>query len=248
MKRIATIFLIIAASLMMAAPSAFAIAWEGLNWTIRGAANSATLTPEGYLSITVLGGNSGDPEPDNWAVYAKPTGAMWMQFTFTDPGGDCSPRAYSSGHIVGGGEMLMQGGALAPYYTPTYTNMNVWTNDWVFNDWNIPYTNRPVGDHTFKVGLGPNGEVDFFYDGSLVEAYRIGQTYGGQTFNWKSDYLNIAYLGVDTASGTSGTIIYKDFQWGTEYTPVPLPPSVLLLGSGLLGMGLLGWRRKTKLI
>jgi hypothetical protein len=26
--------------------------------------------------------------------------------------------------------------------------------------------------------------------------------------------------------------------------PVPLPPSVLLLGSGLLGLGLLGWRRR----
>jgi hypothetical protein len=27
-------------------------------------------------------------------------------------------------------------------------------------------------------------------------------------------------------------------------TPVPLPPSALLLGSGLIGLGLLGWRRK----
>jgi hypothetical protein len=26
--------------------------------------------------------------------------------------------------------------------------------------------------------------------------------------------------------------------------PTPLPPSVLLLASGLLGMGLLGWRRR----
>jgi len=29
-----------------------------------------------------------------------------------------------------------------------------------------------------------------------------------------------------------------------DYTPVPLPPSALLLGSGLLGLGALGWRRR----
>jgi hypothetical protein len=31
---------------------------------------------------------------------------------------------------------------------------------------------------------------------------------------------NSAYLGVDTASGSNATIIFKDFQWGTSYTPV----------------------------
>jgi hypothetical protein len=30
----------------------------------------------------------------------------------------------------------------------------------------------------------------------------------------------------------------------TQYFPTPLPPSVLLLGSGLLSLGFLGWRRK----
>ncbi len=248
MKRIVIIGFIIAALLATAAPGAFAdtVTWKDLTWTIRGVANSAVVNEDGSLAISVVGGSSGNPSPDNWAVYTKPSGAMWMQFTFTDPGGDYSPRAYSSGHIVGGGEMLMQGGALAPDFTPTYTNMHVWTTDWVFGDWNMPYVNRPAGDHTFKVGLGSNGEVDFFYDGSLVEAYRIGQTYGGQTFNWKSDYLNIAYLGVDTALGASGTIIYKDFQWGTEYQPVPLPGTLLLLGSGLTRLVL--WRRRKAVV
>jgi hypothetical protein len=34
--------------------------------------------------------------------------------------------------------------------------------------------------------------------------------------------------------------------WGTEHTQVPIPPSVLLMGSGLLGLGLVGWRRQKK--
>lgn len=29
-----------------------------------------------------------------------------------------------------------------------------------------------------------------------------------------------------------------------DFTPTPLPPSLLLLGSGIMGLGLLGWRRR----
>ncbi len=255
MKRILTIGFIIAALLATAAPGAFAttVDWKGLTWTIRGAANSAVVDG-GYLAISVVGGSSGDPSPDNWAVYAKPAGAMWMEFTFTDPGGASSPRAYASGHIVGGGEMLMQGGVRAPTFPTTYTNMNVALSDtnWPLNNWNQPYLGRPLADHTFKVGLGSNGEVDFFYDGNLVEAYRIGQSYFDKDsgtmvpFTWQSDYLNIAYLGVRAAENQTGTIIYKDFQWGTEYQPVPLPGTLVLLGSGLTGLVL--WRRRQAIL
>jgi hypothetical protein len=34
------------------------------------------------------------------------------------------------------------------------------------------------------------------------------------------------------------------YETMTGYTDAPVPPSALLLGSGLLGLGLLGWRRK----
>ena len=246
---------------MMAAPVAFAtsVDWMGLTWNISGASNSAVVDGNGYLAITVLGGNSGDPGTDNWAVYAKPTGAIkWYEFTFTDPGGTTiySPRAYASANLPSGGEMCMHGGALAPWYTPTYTNMHVWDpltddEDWSFGNWTKVYNNRPAGDHTFKVGLGSNGEVDFFYDGNLKATYRIGQyypvwngsAYEDVQFTWKAPNLNIAYLGVDTAVDTNATIIYKDFQWGTSYTPVPLPSTVLLLGSGLAGLAFYRKRR-----
>jgi hypothetical protein len=41
-------------------------------------------------------------------------------------------------------------------------------------------------------------------------------------------------------AGVPGWFMMDNFT----YTPVPLPPSVMLLGSGLMGLGLLGWRRK----
>jgi hypothetical protein len=259
MKRIATICLIIAALLMMAAPVAFAstVDWRGLTWTIRGAANSAVVDVNEYLSITVLGGNSGDPAPDNWAVYAKnfmpASSSSWMQFTFTDPGGSSGPRAYAEAKGTTSFEMLMQGGVIPPNLR-TYTNMHVWADDdWAFGNWNYPYTNRPVGDHTFKVGLGSNGEVDFFYDGNLIKAYRVGQyypvwngsVYEDVQFTWNANYFNYAYLGVDTAVASNATIIYKDFQYGTSYTPVPLPGTLVLLGSGLAGLAFYRRRRAT---
>jgi hypothetical protein len=43
-------------------------------------------------------------------------------------------------------------------------------------------------------------------------------------------------------------LVSVTFSFGTtpgdNHTVVPIPPSVLLLGSGLLGIGFLGWRRK----
>ena len=49
-----------------------------------------------------------------------------------------------------------------------------------------------------------------------------------------------------TLSFTSvGTGINMDNVRLNEAAPVPIPPSALLLGSGILGMGLMGWRRRS---
>jgi hypothetical protein len=61
-----------------------------------------------------------------------------------------------------------------------------------------------------------SSEINIYYDPKLLaNAYLLGWNY--------------------TFAGGSGMLIAD---------PVPLPPSVFLLGSGLLGLGLLGWRRK----
>lgn len=268
MKRIATICSIIAALLMNAAPMAFAdtVDWKGLTWNIRGAANSATVISGDYLSISVVGGSSGDPRVDNWVLSTPFTNAMWMKFTFvndTPETGTSGPRAYAEGRIPGG-VMLLQGGARSdpiatqppvegPLDLQTWVNTNVVTgSSWPVSSWTSSYSNLPPGEHTYKVGLGSNGEIDIFYDSILVQSYRLGQSYWTWNndddyvlvpFVWDAQYLQLAYLGGQVAVGSTATIIYKDFEWGTSYQPVPVPGTVVLLGSGLMGLVIWGRRR-----
>jgi hypothetical protein len=49
---------------------------------------------------------------------------------------------------------------------------------------------------------------------------------------------NLYLLGLDYTFAGGGMLI------ADASVPTPLPPSALLLGSGLFGLGLLGWRRK----
>ena len=46
-------------------------------------------------------------------------------------------------------------------------------------------------------------------------------------------------------NGSGWAITEMVFSPGVDIRAVPLPPCILLLGSGFLGLGLLGWRRKT---
>ena len=50
------------------------------------------------------------------------------------------------------------------------------------------------------------------------------------------------YLYNDGHPFALGNGIYNNIN--VTGSPVPVPPSLLLLGSGLMGMGLLGWRRR----
>jgi len=114
--------------------------------------------------------------------------------------------------------------------------LNITNQDITLVDGNT--TDTP-GTGALYVGLMKGAETDSLND-------EIDNIFGDTT-----DLLNI-YFDPDLAGnaylflGGGGDGIW-DFASGMgQLMPyhTPLPPSVLLLGSGLLGLGLLGWRRK----
>jgi hypothetical protein len=118
----------------------------------------------------------------------------------------------------------------------------------------------PSGTNAWAWGtLNILGQTVHLFDGnydSTGGAQYVGGLIGAQVnwftkevyniFNDDSSTINIYYdpkllvnaylLGLDYTFAGGGGMLIAD--------PVPLPPSVFLLGSGLLGLGLLGWRRR----
>jgi hypothetical protein len=103
---------------------------------------------------------------------------------------------------------------------------------WPFNEQGTEYATI-IGDGTTLI----NNQI--LNDGIITTT----------TFNF--DVLTLVatdkQLNLTVQRGTSGGDFYlvqTTLTAVTHVLPVPLPPSVLLLGSGLMGLGLLGWRRR----
>ena len=91
------------------------------------------------------------------------------------------------------------------------------------------YAGLSLGAKTLSLGVNPYYGIFFTRDSNLISVYEI--TKGGDPGTYK---LFVTY------GGNSDTVIQVDAA------PIPLPGSVLLLGTGLLGLALLGFRGKKR--
>ena len=225
----------------------------GLILALVGPASAVTIgTITGTGSVTV--DSTGQPTAysfngnfayDNVTTYWDSVNSQWVTFkTIMGDGGQYTFSANSAGGLTA----LDSNGSHSPIY-------NQGTNfKWILDN--------PVGQNTNLFGTAlsftftPSDATQGTVTGTVTSSDGYFHWYYGNDGDPGGETL-ISAFGMSNTFLVSGT--YTQTGWtpanGTEaftlnatLNAVPLPPSVLLLGSGLLGMSLLGWRRKTKLI
>ncbi|MEJ2091425.1 MAG: endonuclease/exonuclease/phosphatase family protein [Syntrophobacterales bacterium] len=120
------------------------------------------------------------------------------------------------------------------------------------------------GDMNFVLSTATQGIYDTFLSNGFTDSYREANTDPGYTFGVSEDpYANtdsprrIDYIFVRgddleisssqvVFDGINGDYVSDHFGVLTEITATPLPSSLLLLGSSLLGLAGLGYRRRRK--
>ena len=160
-----------------------------------------------------------------------------LQYWAMDPGRTVDTRVVFNGVLAGQAEtMLITIAGNAPYNSlyaydtadPTQTTLlfSGVTSTPQTVTVNIPYAQygflltNPNSGYAFYSGLSPN--FAFFRDANLPGTW---------------------WIGVEDLPLTNSDIDYNDMI--VKVSTVPLPSSVFLLGSGVLGLLGLGWRRKT---
>lgn len=104
--------------------------------------------------------------------------------------------------------------------------------------------NMPDSD-IFGIKLDAGG-ITYAFDSNKAPVW--GDFYAKDGNNLVDGVASTAW---NTGFGEDPTTVTTDFtNWiptpDTFGIPIPLPPSALLMGSGLLGLGLVGWRRREK--
>jgi hypothetical protein len=127
-------------------------------------------------------------------------------------------------YITGGSVTFASSGILADGQYGYATYFAGWTGQEITNTNAIATTGTPSSTVIF----------DYKFAGSPSSTFTMDVNF------YNSGVFQLHEHGVYTAAGA----ILSDVYDSNQYTAIPLPPTVLLLGSGLLGLVGLGWRRK----
>ncbi len=129
-------------------------------------------------------------------------------------------------------------------WQPTTNNFNA------YNSYGMYFTNPSTNTDKFSVEMflntgwtdNPPGEPDNRYSSSWVYDIAPGETkYISVDLTNAINLNHVTHIGFKIGANVNGD---GDYTFDVQASSVPLPPSVLLLGSGLLGLGLLGFRRR----
>jgi hypothetical protein len=170
----------------------------------------------------------------------------------------------ATGYLVGGSQDVF-------ILKNDFSNFSIKNTQWNTVLSTLKFATGADNIHTMMVpGLdaGPHGQADNFTWGTLIltgqklnldDAYTatstafyaeavIGAAFSGLTLtnitNLDTDPINIYYNANLAANAYLHGLNYTIPGGGQLIAHTPVPPSVLLLGSGLLGLGALGWRRR----
>ncbi len=229
MKRKFLILVAILAVALMAAPAGASTVTYSFTGTDAGSdpisATATFTTGPGTITVDIT----------NNIVNVNSVGADISDLSFV-----LSPGTYSGasiGALNGASERLIASDG-------TYTNTPVTSSHWAVLETGVNFLlNTLYGGSQADTIVGPP-DASNLYSGNGNASFSAGH-HAPELYGAPVEFvLNVTGVTADT------TVTSAIFSFGTtpEYhcgtSPVPIPPTALLLGSGLLGLVGLGWRRK----
>ena len=171
-----------------------------------------------------------------------------------------TPNASTGLQLFGWGQSLNNGNQVASVYNSTnpfngsvlYFQYKTGVTGGLFgNGATTPFTFNSFDLRGSTAAANLSFTLQGYLNNVLVDSAILnvtGNTLTTFTENWTNvdtvEIVSTASLPVNWGSGT----LYMDNVHINEAVPVPIPASILLMGSGLLGMGLVGIRRRKGII